>query len=129
MTNLSNFTQTEIENINKLIAINAEMKKLEAEKKKLSDFVKASMLNAKIDKLSVGNNTLAITESTRNTVSKALKDKFIAELVGMNKQHLVSYSIEPNLDSIFAEVNAGLLNQDFVDKYVKVTPVVTLRCN
>ena len=66
---------------------------------------------------------------TLSPVTKATKDSFIAELVGLNKQHLVITSIEPDLDSIFAEVDAGSLDKVLVDQYVKVTPVVTLRCN
>ena len=47
----------------------------------------------------------------------------------MNKKHLISHSVEPDVDGILAEVDAGLISKDFVDKYVKVTSVVTLRCN
>ena len=109
--------------------INEKMKVLETRKKALSDNIKTHMVSAKVDKVCVNGSILGLTESTRKTVTKATKDEFIANLVGMGKKHLVSYSIEPDLDSIFAEVDAGSLGQDFVDKYVKVTPVVTLRCN
>ena len=127
---ISHFNASEYQEMKELVAINEEIKQLEAKKKVLSDSVKKLLVNAKIDKVSVdGNNTLTIIESTRNTVTKSTKDQFIAELVGMNKKHLVTYSIEPDLDSIFAEVDAGTLGKDFVDKYVKVTPVTTLRCN
>jgi hypothetical protein len=125
----THFTQAQVQEMNELVAINEEMKKLEAKKKTLSDNVKKYMVAAKIDKVSVNGNVLGLTESVRRTVTKATKDEFIANLVGMGKKHLVNYSIEPDLDSIFAEVDAGTLGQDFVDAYVKVTPVVTLRCN
>lgn len=125
----THFTPAQVQEMNELVAINEEMKKLEAKKKTLSDHIKGYMVAAKIDKVDVNGSTLGLTESTRKTVTKATKDEFIANLVGMGKKHLVNYSIEPDLDSIFAEVDAGTLGQDFVDKYVKVTPVVTLRCN
>lgn len=124
-----NFNSQEIKEMEELIAINEELKVLEAKKKVLSDSIKKIMLASKIDKVSVNGNILTIIESTRKTVTKATKDEFIANLVGMGKKHLVNYSIEPDLDSIFAEVDAGSLGQDFVDKYVKVTPTTTLRCN
>lgn len=127
---INNFSAAQYQEMRELIAINEEMKKLEAKKKALSDNIKKHMVAAKIDKVCVdGNNTLSLTESSRKTVTKSTKDQFVADLVGMGKKHLVNYSIEPDLDSIFAEVDAGTLGQDFVDKYVKVTPVVTLRCN
>lgn len=123
------FTTQQLQEMEELVQVNEEMKKLEAKKKKLSDTVKNHMLTAKVDKITVNGSTLGLTESFRRTVGKATKDEFIANLVGMNKKHLLTYSIEPDLDSIFAEVDAGTLAQDFVDNYVKVTPVVTLRCN
>ena len=126
---VNNFTANQIQEMEELIAINEEMKKLESRKKTLSDNVKQHMLSAKIDKVAINGNTLGLTESVRRTVSKTSKDQFIADLVGMGKKHLVNYSIEPDLDSIFAEVDAGTIGKDFVDKYVKVTPVITLRCN
>lgn len=126
---ISHFNATQYQEMKELVAVNEEMKKLEAKKKILSDSVKAHMIAAKIDKVNVDGSTLGLTEGVRRTVTKATKDQFIADLVGMGKKHLVNYSIEPDLDSIFAEVDAGMLGQDFVDKYVKVTPTTTLRCN
>lgn len=129
-TNAANhFTTAQLNDMEELIAINDEMKKLETRKKILSDNVKRYMLTAKIDKVDINNSKLSLTESVRRTVAKPTKDQFIADLVSMGKKHLVNYSIEPDLDSIFAEVDAGTLGQDFVDKYVTVSPVVTLRCN
>ena len=125
----TNFNIAQVQEMEELVAINEEIKKLESRKKVLSDNIKTYMLSANIDKVDINGSTLGLTESTRKTVTKSTKDEFIAELVGFGKKHLINYSIEPDLDSIFAEVDAGNLGQDFVDKYVKVTPVVTLRCN
>lgn len=129
VTATTNFNAQQIQEMEELVRINEEMKKLEAKKKTLSDNVKTYLIGAKVDKVDINGNTLSLTESERRTVTKSSKDQFVAELVGMGKQNLVTYSIEPDLDSIFAEVGAGNLGRDFVDKYVKVTPVVTLRCN
>lgn len=123
------FSVAEVKEMEELAKINEEMKKLESRKKSLSDNVKKYMVAAKIDKVDVNGTSFSLTESERRTVTKATKDQFIAELVGLGKQHLVVTSIEPDLDSIFAEVDAGGLTKAMVDQYVKVTPVVTLRCN
>lgn len=123
------FSVQEVQEMEELVRINDEMKKLESRKKTLSDNVKKYMTTAKIDKVNVNGSSFSLTESDRRTVTKATKDQFIAELVSLGKQHLVITSIEPDLDSIFAEVDAGGLAKDMVDKYVKVTPVTTLRCN
>lgn len=125
----AHFSPAQLQEMEELALINEEMKKLEAKKKTLSDNVKGYMISANIDKVSVNGSIFGLTESERRTVSKATRDQFIADLVGLGKKHLVTYSIEPDLDSIFAEVDAGTLQKDLVDKYVKVTSVVTLRCN
>lgn len=123
------FGTNEFSEMQELVRINEEMKKLESRKKVLSDNVKQYMQNLNIDKCSVDGASFSLTESQRRTISKNNKDAFIAELVALNKRHLVVTSIEPDLDSIFAEVDAGSLDKALVDNYVKVTPVVTLRCN
>ena len=122
------FTESQTKDIEELLSVNEELKKLESRKKILSDKVKQYMITNKINNFHISGKNLTIIESTRKTITKALKDQFVAELVGMGKKHLVNYSIEPDLDSIFAEVDCGNLTKDFVDKYVKVTPVTTLRC-
>lgn len=123
------FTPSEVQKMEELVAINEEMKKLEAKKKVLVDDVKTYMTKNKIDKVDVNGNTLSLVASERRTVTKATKDEFIANLVALGKKHLVNYSIEPDLDSIFTEVDSGQLDGNMVNQYVKVTPVMTLRCN
>lgn len=123
------FDQQKIKDMESLVAINEELKKLEAKKKDLVELVKQHMLTANIDKVDVNGSTIMVTESERRTVTKATKDQFIAELVSMNKKHLVIHTLDPDVDSIFAEVDAGTLPKDFVDKYIKVSSVKTLRCN
>lgn len=125
----THFSVGQVQEMKDLLAINEELKALEAKKKVLVDTVKKYLEDAKIDKVDVSGSSISLTDSERRTVTKSTKDEFIAELVGMGKKHLVNYTIDPDLDSIFAEVDAGTLAKDFVDKYVKVTPVKTLRCN
>lgn len=123
------FTPAEVQQMEALVAINEELKKLEAKKKALVENVKKDMLAKKIDEVDVNGTKFSITTSERRTVTKATKDEFIANLVALGKKHLVNYSIEPDLDSIFTEVDSGQLDGNMVNQYVKVTPVVTLRTN
>ena len=124
-----NFSPTEVTTMERLVDINSQIKALETEKQKLVEKVKRFMQAINVSSVDVNGTALSLIESSRRTVTRTTKDQFIAELINMNKQHLVQYDITPDLDSIFAEVDAGTLPKDFVDKYVKVTPIVTLRCN
>ena len=122
------FTPDRVSLMERLLEINSSIKTLESEKQVLVEQIKKDMQNANITDVNVNGSTLSLTESARRTVTKSTKDKFIAELVAMNKRHLIQYEITPDLDGIFAEVDAGNITKEFVDMYVKVVPVVTLRC-
>lgn len=123
------FNANQLQEMEEYISLNNQIKELEQKKKALSENVKQYMIDSRYSQISVNNNTLTLIESERKTVTKSTKDKFIADLVGMGKKHLVNYSIEPDVDSIYAEVDAGSLSKDFVNQYIKKTPVTTLRCN
>ena len=123
------FNPKEICEIEELIDINKQIKELEVRKKELNDKLKDNMKNLNVSNFALDNSSFSLIETQRRTITKATKDKFIAELVGLNKQYLLTTSIEPDLDSIFSEVDAGTLDKDLVNKYVKVSDVTTLRCN
>ena len=123
------FNEQERADMAELVDINTQLKVLEAKKKTISEKVKSAMVNKKIDKVDINGSKLSIIQSTRTMVPKKTKDEFIAQLVGLGKQHLVKTSIEPDIESIFAEVDAGTLDSNMVNSYVKVTPVTTLRCD
>ena len=124
----SNFDAQQLDTIQKLVGVTEAIKRLEAQKQQLSDSVKAMMQKAKIDSVDFDGTVLNLTESQRRTVHKKTKEEFITTLLSLGKKHLIHYEIEPDLDSIFAEVDTGKLDKDMVKKYVTVTPVVTLRC-
>lgn len=123
------FDEQERADMAELVDINTQLKALEAKKKTISEKVKSATVNKKIDKVDINGSKLSIIQSTRTMVPKKTKDEFIAQLVGLGKQHLVKTSIEPDIESIFAEVDAGTLDSNMVNSYVKVTPVTTLRCD
>ena len=123
------FDEQERADMAELVDINTQLKALEARKKTISEKVKSAMVNKKIDKVDINGSKLSIIQSTRKMVSKKTKDEFIAQLVEIRKKHLIKTSIEPDIESIFAEVDAGTLDSNMVNSYVKVTPVTTLRCD
>lgn len=121
------YTQAQVDDMKKLVEFNARRKELEKAEKEVKDRVKAYMTaNNNMEVQLPDGDIISITESFRRTVTKKTKDAFIAELVGKGKNYLVVTSIEPDVDSIFAEVDAGMLDAAFVGKYIKSTPVQTL---
>lgn len=122
-------TPEEYKKMERLVEINTTMKNFESEKKTLTDEVKDIMSRLNIDNGSVGAASFTLVHSTRKQLPKAVHDKFVAELVGLNKQNLIVTSIEPNLDAVMDEVDAGTLDRSLVEKYVSISDVRTLRCN
>lgn len=124
------FTEEQIKEMKELSEIKTRMKALEARAGVLTDSIKKNMLDAKYKYVLVdGVDKFEIRTSERVTVTKKTKDDFVAQLVGMNRQDLVKTEITVDTESIFAEVDAGKLQKDFVDKYVKKTPVNSLYVN
>lgn len=121
------FNTTQIQEMEQLLRIKEEIKALEDRKDKLSTSIKNAMIQLNVDECDVNGSTFKLITSSRRTITKSTKDEFVATLVGKGLQHLVVTSIEPDLDSIFAEVDANRIPKAFVDKYVKVTPIKTLR--
>lgn len=113
----------------RLVEINTLMKQFETEKKNLSEDIKKAMMKINVDAGVVGSASLTIVHSTRKTLPKAVHDKFVAELVGLGKQNLITTSIEPDLDAVMAEVDANTLDANLVNQYVTISDVHTLRCN
>lgn len=113
--------------IRDFIVINEQAKRVDKDKKKLNEEVKAIFEKYNInDPLSFEGSTLTVTESTRKTVTKAKKDQFIQALVNMGKNYLVIPSMEIDTDTICAEVENGDLDESFVKLYMSITPVKTL---
>lgn len=124
-----NFDKTEVSKMKELLEINDKLKMLETRKKTLVDEVKDCMGKKNIDHVVVDNHSLKVTDSMRRTVTSKTKDEFIGKLVGLGKNYLVTTEINPDVDSIFAEVDAGTLDSDLVNQYIKSTSIRTLRCD
>ena len=113
--------------IQEFLVMNETVKRLDKDKKKLTEDVKAIFDKYHIsDPLDFEGSTLTVTESTRKTVNKAKKDKFVQALINMGKNYLVQTSIEVDTDTIYSEVENGLLDRNFVEQYMSITPVKTL---
>ena len=123
------FTAAQLNDMKELIKVNEELKILEAKKKTLYDNVKGYMSSINVNECSVNGVSFKMIDSVRRMIGKNQKNEFVAALVGMNKQYLLITSIEPDLDGIFAEVDAGTISKDFVDTYIKTTAIKTLRVN
>ena len=121
------FNPTDLLQFKRLTEINDQLKALESEKKLLTDAIKSKMESHKISECIHNGTAFKLSVTERHTIRKGKSDEFIAELIAKNKTHLVITDVKPDMESIFLEVDAGLLSKDFVEQFVTVTPVKTLR--
>lgn len=124
-----NFSPAQVAEMEELLKINDELKTLDKRKKVLVENVKKYMGKINATDIDLDGVGMSITESMRRTITAKTKDEFIAQLVSKGKNGLLKTSIDVDVDGIFAEVDAGTLDKDFVDAYIKTTPVITLRCD
>ena len=110
------------------IVMNETIKRLDKDKKKLSEEVEAIFDKYHIDTVDHDGSTLTVTESVRKTVTSKKKDLFIQELVKMGKNYLIMTSLDLDTDTIYAEMQNGDLKEEFVKKYMSITPTKTLTC-
>lgn len=122
------FNAAEIQEIEDMISLSQSIKELEDKKKKISDSLKKRMTALSINKIEHKGASIIIVDSSRVTITKAKKDMFIAELNKMGKSGLLKVEVDINKESLEAEMDAGLIDKDFVNQYVKFTDVKTLRC-
>lgn len=108
--------------ISEFLVLNETIKRLDKDKKKLTEEVKDIFERYNITDLEHDGSTLTVTEKVRKTVTKATKDKFIMELINQGKNYLVMQSVDVDVDTIYTEYQNGTIDKDFVDKYVKITP-------
>jgi hypothetical protein len=119
--------EQEKKTLSDFVVLNETIKRLDKDKKKLTEDIKKIFEKYKItDSLDHDGSTFTVTESVRKTVDKSLKDQFIVELMKAGKNYLVMQSVDVDTDTIYAEYQNDTIDKAMVDKYVKITPVKTL---
>ncbi len=119
-------TPREIQRLEGLLSINRRLRSLEAQKQKLVEAIKKSMNKRGIDALEIGKFTVTLSKTSRTTVKDV--EEFSQKLIKSGYAHLVTTSLKPDVNGVLAEVDAGKLDKDLVERYVQAHPVETLRC-
>jgi hypothetical protein len=122
-----NMSEEDQQKIRDFIVTDQQAKRIEKNKKKLNEEVKAIFEKYNITSpLNFDGSTLTVNETTRKTVLKATKDQFIQQLVKMGKNYLFIPSVDIDTDTIVTEMENGQLDEKFVKTYVSIVPVKTL---
>lgn len=120
--------QDEVQTLRDYVVMNDTVKRLDKDKKALTEKVKNIFEAHNVDVIDIDGSTLTVTESMRKTINKKTKDAFVSYLCSIGKNYLCFTDIAIDADTVYAEMENGSIDKTMVEKYMSVTPVKTLTC-
>jgi len=113
--------------LDKIVELTQQIKRLETEKKLYTEKLKATLVNAGSNELIYSGHKFQIVKSYRNTFKKNMKDSFIAFLAGKGLKSCIALTTDINKEALDTEVNLGNLTQDEINLYMTSTEVTSLK--
>lgn len=117
----------DIKDVEKAIQLTEEIKKLEAEKKIITDSLKAEMLATKQDVINHNGSKIQLVKSTRSSVKKGMKDKLILFLKQKNLTSCITLNPDINKESLETEINVGNVTKAEIKQYMNFSEINSIR--
>lgn len=117
----------DIKDVEKAIQLTEEIKKLEAEKKIITDSLKAEMLATKQDVINYNGSKIQLVKSTRSSVKKGMKDKLILFLKQKNLTSCITLNPDINKESLETEINVGNVTKAEIKQYMNFSEINSIR--
>lgn len=116
-----------VEDVEKIISLTKEIKKLEAEKKTLTDSLKDEMLTTGQSVIDYNGSKIQLVKTTRISIKKGMKDKLLLFLKQRNLKSCITITPEINKDVLATEINVGNITQEEIDQYMNYADVNSIR--
>lgn len=117
----------DIKDVEKAIRLTEEIKKLESEKKTITDSLKAEMLATGQDVINHNGSKIQLVKSTRSSIKKGMKDKLILFLKQKNLNSCIILNPDINKESLETEINVGNVTQNEINQYMNFSEVNSIR--
>lgn len=117
----------DIKDVEKAIRLTEEIKKLESEKKTITDSLKAEMLATGQDIINHNGSKIQLVKSTRSSIKKGMKDKLILFLKQKNLTSCITLNPDINKESLETEINVGNISQNEINQYMNFSEVNSIR--
>lgn len=117
----------DIKDVEKAIQLTEEIKKLESEKKTITDSLKAEMLATGQDVINHNGSKIQLVKSTRSSIKKGMKDKLILFLKQKNLNSCITLNPDINKESLETEINVGNVTQNEINQYMNFSEVNSIR--
>lgn len=117
----------DVKNVEEIFRLTKEIKQLEADKKVLTDALKQEMLSTNQTSIVHGNGKITLSESTKNTVKKNMKDKLLLFLKQKQITSCISLTPEIDKESLETEINMGNVTKKELEQFITFSNVLTMR--
>lgn len=117
----------DIKDVEEVISIAREIKKLEAKKKMITDSLKKEMLASGEDVIKHNGSKIQLVKTNRISVKKGMKDKLILFLKQKNLGSCITLNPDINKDSLETEINIGNVSQQELNQYMNYTEINSIR--
>jgi len=117
----------DIKDVEQVIALTDEIKKLEARKKVLTDNLKTEMLASGQDTITHNGSKIQLISTTRTSVKKGMKDKLLMFLKNKKLDSCIVLNPDIDKDNLETEINVGNVTQAELNQYMNFTEVNSIR--
>lgn len=116
-----------INDVEDILKLTEEIKKLEAKKKALTDSLKAEMIATGQDNIIHNGSKIQLVRTTRFSIKKNMKDSLILFLKQKNLTSCISLNPDINKDVLETEINVGNVSKQEINKFMNCTEVNSIR--
>ena len=117
----------DIKDVEEVIGLTEEIKKLEAKKKTITESLKKEMIASGQDSIYHNGSKIQLVKTNRVSVKKGMKDKLILFLKQKNLNSCITLNPDINKDSLETEINVGNVTQQELNQYMNYTEVNSIR--
>lgn len=116
-----------IKDVEQVLRLTEEIKKLEAQKKTLTDSLKNEMIAAGQTDIIHNGSKIQLVKSTRVSIKKGMKEKLMLFLKQKNLTSCIILNPDVDKESLETEINIGNVTRQELDQYMNCTEVNSIR--
>lgn len=115
------------QDIAKIIDLTKEIKRLEAEKKTLTDALKIEMINSGQDTINFNGSKIQLIKYDKVSIKKNMKEPLLLYLKQNNLNSCIDISADVNKEILDTEINVGKITKQELSQYMNFTEVNSIK--
>lgn len=115
------------QDIAKIIDLTKEIKRLEAEKKTLTDALKIEMINSGQDTIDFNGSKIQLIRYDKVSIKKNMKEPLLLYLKQNNLNSCIDISADVNKEILDTEINVGKITKQELSQYMNFTEVNSIK--